>query len=180
MSRLTEVEHAVVGNVDQKPHRSLTDSVQTSLHNQRRNGNIGRFKPDASVARAVFQVVNFNREFREAVVLRQVHLGQRFKRTPKDGRELARESVMPPQVRTVRQGLVVNFDQRIGFRNVVNQSRAVGNALRDFQNAFVPFRHAQFFGGTANALRRIPGNGRFFNHAAVDCRSDGGEGDFHA
>ncbi len=106
-------EHRVVGQVDQQVVGPLAQGVQPALDHQRRGDGGRHAELDAAVTRAALGIIDRERIGRQLVEPGQVDHRQRTQRAAEDGRQLAGEAVMPPEVGPMRQALVVDLDDHV-------------------------------------------------------------------
>ena len=177
--RLPHFQHQIVRQVGKEVDVAHTAVVQADTHRHRADVAVDVLHPQAGVALAQ-RVFNLHVDGGQIVVRRQIRHGQGFQRTAGQGGEFARHAVVPPQVGTVRQGLVVHLED-----DVVNgverlQIRAAGNILRDDHDAGIVVADADFLLRAAHAVGRVPGELARADGDVAQLRAHLRERGFHA
>ena len=182
MCRLTKLETHVIRQIDEQIVRPLTERVEAALHFNR-GGNLRGARVDSEdnsgIAKALV-AFDCDRERRKGRVLIDVVTRQRFKLAMKNRGKFARESVMSPEVGTVSEALVVDFDKRVGLWNEIGELCACRRRGGAFEKNLVPFAHAEFRRATEDSFALITVNLGGFNRFIAERDAGGSEGRFES
>ena len=134
--------------------------MQTPLHHHRRGdihtaGRHAEAQRRVAEAIGVFDLDGIKRERSELI---DVVKRQFLKGTAEDRRQLTCETVMPPQVGTVGERLIVDLDERIGLGNQIRKRGTRGNIGRELEEDLVPGRKSQLSGAAEDSLARMAGH----------------------
>ena len=121
--RLSQVQHDEVGQVDGQVDRPLVDRLQHPSQLVGRGAAVDPVNAQTAVARTGVAVVDDHLD--ASSILRQLHrLTYRAELAAIDCGELTREAVVPPEVRAMVDGLVVDLKHPVLDRTGVDEPRA--------------------------------------------------------
>ena len=143
MGRLAQVQHEIVGEVHQEPDGSHADIEKTALHPVGRTGT-GRDVLDhpGQIARTTLEIVDLYGDVLAHGGQALVHL-VRTEFPAEDGRKLAGEAVVTPQVGPVGDGLVVDVEQHVVQIEQLDQGLADLRVLVEDQDTLVALPEPQ-------------------------------------
>ena len=121
-------------------------------------------------------VLDHDRKRRERRVLIDVVTRQRLEFAMKNGGEFARESVMPPKVGTVREALVVDFNENVGLGDEIGELGAGRSRGGTFEKNLVPVAHAEFRRAAKDSFALVAVDLRRFDFLIAKRDSRRGEG----
>ncbi len=166
MARPAEVEHHVVGDVDQRRNRTLPHRFEPPPH-PFRSGAIGDAADRATEkGRAAFGVVGTDRGGR-GVFARDDGDVERLQRAEPGGGEVARDAAHAHAILPV--GGDRNVDHRIGCARIIGEGGADRRVCGQFDNAVMIVAEFEFARRTHHAVRRDAADRRDLELHAV-CR----------